>query len=66
VCFAGILLVSGVCVCVCVFRRDIFPILKNPKALTAVIDLFEEHVRNSFSQLDLIVGKRTIITGSAH
>ncbi|KAK7169706.1 hypothetical protein R3I94_000064 [Phoxinus phoxinus] len=36
--------------------KDIFPILKDPKALTAVMDLFEEHVRNSYPQLDLIVG----------
>ncbi|CAM4532524.1 unnamed protein product [Leuciscus chuanchicus] len=36
--------------------KDIFPILKDPKALTAVTDLFEEHVRNSYPQLDLIVG----------
>lgn len=37
--------------------RDIFPILKNPLALTAVIDLFEEYVRNTHPQVDLIVGK---------
>ncbi|XP_057198295.1 adenine phosphoribosyltransferase isoform X1 [Triplophysa rosa] len=36
--------------------KDIFPILKNPQALTAVIDLFEEYVRNTHPQVDLIVG----------
>ncbi|XP_022056031.1 adenine phosphoribosyltransferase [Acanthochromis polyacanthus] len=36
--------------------RDICPILKDPAALTAVIDLFEEHVRNNHQQVDLIVG----------
>ncbi|KAK9972661.1 hypothetical protein ABG768_025950 [Culter alburnus] len=36
--------------------KDIFPILKDPKALAAVTDLFEEHVRNTFPQVDLIVG----------
>ncbi|XP_039995358.1 adenine phosphoribosyltransferase [Xiphias gladius] len=36
--------------------RDICPILKDPAALTAVIDLFEEHVRRNHKQVDLIVG----------
>ncbi|XP_026863162.2 adenine phosphoribosyltransferase [Electrophorus electricus] len=36
--------------------RDVCPILKDPKALTAVIDLFEEHVRQTYTQVDLIVG----------
>lgn len=36
--------------------RDICPILKDPAALTAVTDLFEEHVRTSFPHVDLIVG----------
>uniref|UniRef100_A0AAQ4PUK9 Adenine phosphoribosyltransferase n=1 Tax=Gasterosteus aculeatus aculeatus TaxID=481459 RepID=A0AAQ4PUK9_GASAC len=36
--------------------RDICPILKDPAALTAVIDLFEDHVRKNHQQLDLIVG----------
>ncbi|XP_072527110.1 adenine phosphoribosyltransferase [Salminus brasiliensis] len=36
--------------------RDICPILKEPKALTAVIDLFEEHVRLTHPQVELIVG----------
>ncbi|KAM6922615.1 adenine phosphoribosyltransferase [Lycodopsis pacificus] len=36
--------------------RDICPILKDPAALTAVIDLFEEHVRKNHQQVDLIVG----------
>ncbi|XP_026165719.1 adenine phosphoribosyltransferase [Mastacembelus armatus] len=36
--------------------RDICPILKDPAALTAVIDLFEEHVRKNYKQVDLIVG----------
>ncbi|XP_040905996.1 adenine phosphoribosyltransferase [Toxotes jaculatrix] len=36
--------------------RDICPILKNPAALTAVVDLFEEHVRKNHEQVDLIVG----------
>uniref|UniRef100_G3NCU7 Adenine phosphoribosyltransferase n=1 Tax=Gasterosteus aculeatus aculeatus TaxID=481459 RepID=G3NCU7_GASAC len=38
------------------FPRDICPILKDPAALTAVIDLFEDHVRKNHQQLDLIVG----------
>ncbi|XP_038155325.1 adenine phosphoribosyltransferase [Cyprinodon tularosa] len=36
--------------------RDICPILKSPAALTAVTDLFEEHVRNHYQQVDLIIG----------
>ncbi|XP_076599172.1 adenine phosphoribosyltransferase [Chaetodon auriga] len=36
--------------------RDICPILKDPASLTAVIDLFEEHVRKNHQQVDLIVG----------
>ncbi|KAM4615230.1 adenine phosphoribosyltransferase [Polymixia lowei] len=36
--------------------RDIGPVLKDPAALTAVIDLFEEHVRQTHQQVDLIVG----------
>ncbi|TRY96178.1 hypothetical protein DNTS_026758 [Danionella cerebrum] len=36
--------------------KDIFPILKDPKALATVIDLFEEYVRSSYVQVDLIVG----------
>ncbi len=48
---------------VCSFRelmfvyRDICPILKDPKALAAVTDLFEEHVRRTYPQVQLIVGK---------
>lgn len=45
---------NGVLGCV---RRDISPILKDPAALTAVTDLFEEHVRRSYPQLDLVVGE---------
>ncbi|KAM9847383.1 adenine phosphoribosyltransferase [Aulostomus maculatus] len=36
--------------------RDICPILKNPAALTAAIDLFVEHVGKNHPQVDLIVG----------
>lgn len=36
--------------------RDICPILKDPAALTAVIDLFEEHVKKNHQHVDLIVG----------
>ncbi|XP_016396407.1 adenine phosphoribosyltransferase-like [Sinocyclocheilus rhinocerous] len=36
--------------------KDICPILKDPKALAAVTDLFEEHVRRTYPQVDLIVG----------
>ncbi|XP_028297207.1 adenine phosphoribosyltransferase-like [Gouania willdenowi] len=36
--------------------RDVCPILKNPAALAALTDLFEEHVRTSYQQVDLIVG----------
>ncbi|XP_076831459.1 adenine phosphoribosyltransferase [Brachyhypopomus gauderio] len=36
--------------------RDVCPILKDPKALTAVIDLFEEHVRQTYPEVELIVG----------
>ncbi|XP_041644961.1 adenine phosphoribosyltransferase [Cheilinus undulatus] len=36
--------------------RDICPILKDPAALTAVIDLFEEQVRRNYQNVDLIVG----------
>uniref|UniRef100_A0A8C5H7A9 Adenine phosphoribosyltransferase n=1 Tax=Gouania willdenowi TaxID=441366 RepID=A0A8C5H7A9_GOUWI len=37
--------------------RDVCPILKNPAALAALTDLFEEHVRTSYQQVDLIVGE---------
>lgn len=43
----------------CVSHRDICPILKDPATLTAVIDLFEEHVRKNHQKVDLIVGKKT-------
>lgn len=47
--------------CCCVLLlRDICPILKDPAALTAVTDLFEEHVRTSFPQVDLIVGEPAV------
>nr|XP_057913351.1 adenine phosphoribosyltransferase [Doryrhamphus excisus] len=36
--------------------RDICPILKDPNALTAVTDLFEQHVRTNHWEVDLIVG----------
>ncbi|TNM99668.1 hypothetical protein fugu_012701 [Takifugu bimaculatus] len=36
--------------------RDICPILKDPAALSAVIDLFEEHVRRNHQHVDLIAG----------
>ncbi|CAL8254125.1 unnamed protein product [Lota lota] len=36
--------------------RDICPIMKNPAALTAVIDLFEKHVLETHPVVDLIVG----------
>ncbi|XP_061601332.1 adenine phosphoribosyltransferase [Cololabis saira] len=39
-----------------VLFRDICPILKEPAALTAAIDLFEEHVRKKHPQVELIVG----------
>ncbi|TNN63950.1 Adenine phosphoribosyltransferase [Liparis tanakae] len=35
---------------------DICPILKDPAALTAVTDLFEEHIRKNHPQVELIVG----------
>ncbi|KAB5526028.1 hypothetical protein PHYPO_G00147010 [Pangasianodon hypophthalmus] len=35
--------------------KDICPILKEPKALAAVIDLFEEHVRQNHPHTELIV-----------
>ncbi|KAJ0066854.1 hypothetical protein NL108_004828, partial [Boleophthalmus pectinirostris] len=34
---------------------DICPILKDPGALTAVTSMFEEHVREKFQQVDLVV-----------
>lgn len=36
--------------------RDICPILKDPKALSAVTSLFEEYARANFPQVDLVVG----------
>ncbi|KAM6956103.1 adenine phosphoribosyltransferase [Aplochiton taeniatus] len=36
--------------------RDICPILKDPAALNAVTDLFEEYVRQTQPQVELIVG----------
>ncbi|XP_067105286.1 adenine phosphoribosyltransferase isoform X1 [Osmerus mordax] len=43
--------------------RDISPILKNPRALTAVIDLFEDHVRMTYPQVELMVGQPGRWTG---
>nr|XP_014339904.1 PREDICTED: adenine phosphoribosyltransferase-like [Latimeria chalumnae] len=37
--------------------RDICPVLKDPKAFTAMIDLFEEHLKKSVPDVSLIVGK---------
>lgn len=45
--------------CVSVSCRDICPILRDPATLKIVIDLFEEHVRKNYLQVDLIVGKKT-------
>ncbi|CAF93739.1 unnamed protein product [Tetraodon nigroviridis] len=39
-----------------VLFRDICPILKDPSALRAVTDLFEEHVRERHQHVDLIAG----------
>ncbi|XP_035274001.1 adenine phosphoribosyltransferase [Anguilla anguilla] len=36
--------------------RDICPLLKDPEALSAVIDLFEEHVRATCPGVELVVG----------
>lgn len=36
--------------------RDIIPILKDPKAFVAVIDLFEDHLRKKSAQTELILG----------
>ncbi|XP_064414434.1 adenine phosphoribosyltransferase-like isoform X1 [Latimeria chalumnae] len=36
--------------------RDICPVLKDPKAFTAMIDLFEEHLKKSVPDVSLIVG----------
>ncbi|KAM9803887.1 adenine phosphoribosyltransferase [Neosynchiropus ocellatus] len=36
--------------------RDICPLLKDPAALTAATDLFEDHVRANYPDVDLIVG----------
>ncbi|XP_063058488.1 adenine phosphoribosyltransferase-like isoform X1 [Engraulis encrasicolus] len=36
--------------------RDICPLLKDPKALAAVIDLFEEYVRENHKDVEVIVG----------
>ncbi|XP_035771467.1 adenine phosphoribosyltransferase [Neolamprologus brichardi] len=44
--------------------RDICPILKDPAALKAVIDLFEEHVRNNHQHVDLIVDNTFVSVAS--
>ncbi|XP_048402625.1 adenine phosphoribosyltransferase isoform X1 [Stegostoma tigrinum] len=36
--------------------RDIFPVLHDPKAFSAVIDLFEDHLKKTFPVIDLFVG----------
>ncbi|XP_069757358.1 adenine phosphoribosyltransferase isoform X1 [Narcine bancroftii] len=36
--------------------KDILPILKDPRAFNAVIDLLEDHLKRKFLQMDLIVG----------
>ncbi|XP_060693621.1 adenine phosphoribosyltransferase [Hemiscyllium ocellatum] len=36
--------------------RDIFPLFQDPKAFSAVIDLFEDHLRKKFPKIDLFVG----------
>lgn len=39
-----------------VIFRDICPVLKDPEALTAVTDLFEEGVREGFPGVEVVVG----------
>ncbi|XP_055504974.1 adenine phosphoribosyltransferase [Leucoraja erinacea] len=39
-----------------ILYRDIIPILKDPKAFVAVIDLFEDHLRKKSAQTELILG----------
>nr|XP_023646549.1 adenine phosphoribosyltransferase [Paramormyrops kingsleyae] len=36
--------------------KDVCPILKEPSALSAVVDLFEEQTKQSFPQVDIIAG----------
>uniref|UniRef100_UPI00398E7A2F adenine phosphoribosyltransferase n=1 Tax=Pristiophorus japonicus TaxID=55135 RepID=UPI00398E7A2F len=36
--------------------RDICPLLKDPKAFNAVIELFEDHLKKKFPQIHLILG----------
>ncbi|XP_048886743.1 adenine phosphoribosyltransferase [Brienomyrus brachyistius] len=36
--------------------KDVCPVLKEPSALSAVVDLFEEHTRQTFPQVDIIAG----------
>lgn len=59
---SGLSLVNCVLLCAVVLlsHRDICPILKDPAALTAVTDLFEDHVRRSFPQVDLIIGEAAV------
>ncbi|NWR23512.1 APT phosphoribosyltransferase, partial [Emberiza fucata] len=40
-----------------VLFRDISPLLKDPVAFRALIDLLEDHVRASFPKIDFIVGE---------
>lgn len=51
---------SAVFPLICLDFRDICPILKEPKALTAVIDLFEDHVRQKHPNTELIAGETFI------
>nr|XP_006014241.1 PREDICTED: adenine phosphoribosyltransferase-like [Latimeria chalumnae] len=37
-------------------KSDICPVLKDPKAFSAMIDLFEEHLKKSVPDVSLIVG----------
>ncbi|KAM5138540.1 adenine phosphoribosyltransferase [Mantella aurantiaca] len=39
-----------------VLFRDITPVLKNPNAFTAAIDLFESYLRKNFAKVDVIAG----------
>ncbi|NXL48880.1 APT phosphoribosyltransferase, partial [Podilymbus podiceps] len=41
-----------------VLFRDISPLLKDPAAFRALIDLLEDHLRASFPKIDFIAGER--------
>ena len=43
--------------CNLIFHRDICPLLKHPEAFSAAIDLLTSHIKDTYPNVELIVGR---------